>query len=97
MLDAMRASGGTGATVSDREILEAMYALARQEGIFAEPEGAATDAGYRKLMQSGFLKPEERVVLFNTGSGLLTAELVQGEWPVLDPQDSHLADKIEGR
>ena len=97
MLDAMRASEGTGATVSDREILEAMYALARQEGIFAAPEGAATDAGYRKLMQSGFLKPEERVVLFNTGSGLLTAELVQGEWPVLDPQDPHLADKMDGR
>ena len=39
---------------------------------------AATYAGYKKLIASGFLKPEERVVLFNTGSGLLTPELVRG-------------------
>lgn len=74
MLDAMRASGGTGVTVSDQEILDAILAMARLEGVYAAPEGAATYAGYRKLMLSGFLKPEDRVVLFNTGSGLLTPE-----------------------
>lgn len=79
MLDAMRTSGGTGVTVSDQEILEAMYAIARLEGVFAAPEGAATYAGYKKLMEHGFLKPEEKVVLFNTGSGLKTPELVSIE------------------
>ena len=52
--------------------------MARLEGVFAAPEGAATYAGYKKLMESGFLKPEERVVLFNTGSGLKTPELLSG-------------------
>ncbi len=74
MLDAMRTSGGTGVIVSDGEIRDAMYAIARLEGVFAAPEGAATYAGYKKLMETGFLKPEEKVVLFNTGSGLKTPE-----------------------
>ncbi|MBI4788307.1 MAG: threonine synthase [Chloroflexi bacterium] len=94
MLDAMRASGGTGVMVSDQEIVEAMYAMARLEGVFAAPEGAATYAGYKKLMVEGFLKPAETVVLFNTGSGLKTPELVTGEYPVLDPRDPELASKI---
>jgi threonine synthase len=95
MLDAMRASGGTGVAVSDQDILDAMNEIARGEGIFPAPEGAATYAGYTKLIASGFLKPEERVVLFNTGTGLLTPELVRAEFPVLDPRDADLAGKIE--
>lgn len=95
MLDAMRASHGTGVTVSDQKILDAMYDMARLEGIFAAPEGAATYAGYKKLIASGFLKPEEKVVLFNTGSGLLTSELVQGSYATLDPRDPELGKKIK--
>ncbi len=96
ILDAMRASHGTGVTVSDQEILEAMNELARLEGIFAAPEGAATLAGYKKLIADGFIRPEERVVLFNTGSGLLTSELVHGQYPLLDPRDPTLNDKVSG-
>src|SRR5512142_512514 len=95
MLDAMRASGGTGVMVSDQEIVDAMYEMARLEGVFAAPEGAATYAGYKKLIESGFLKPEERIVLFNTASGLKTPELIQGNYPVLDPKDPKLAEKIK--
>ena len=76
MLDAMRASGGTGVTVSDAEIVQAMNEIARAEGLFTAPEGAATYAGYQKLIVSEFLKPTDKVVLFNTGSGLKTPELV---------------------
>ncbi len=94
ILDAMRASGGTGVTVSDQEILDSIHELARTEGIFAAPEGAATYAGYKKLIDAGFLKPEEKVVLFNTGSGLKTAELVEANPPVLDPADPQLSTKI---
>ncbi len=94
MLDAMRASGGTGVTVSDDEILAAMNTMARLEGLFAAPEGAATYAGYRKLITAGWLKPEDRVVLFNTGSGLLTSELVRGQYPVLDPRDPQVNQQI---
>ena len=94
ILDAVLKSGGTAVTVSDAEIVEAMYAIARSEGIFAAPEGAATFAAYKRLIGSGFLKPEDSVVLFNTGSGLKTPELVNGEYPVLDPQDPQVPDKI---
>jgi threonine synthase len=43
---------------------------ARNEGIFAAPEGAASLVAYKKLMANGYLKSSDEVVLFNTGSGL---------------------------
>lgn len=94
IIDAMQASKGTGVLVSDQEILDAIKTLARVEGLFAAPEGAATYAGYRKLIENGFLDPLEKVVLFNTGSGLKTPELVEAEFLVLDPNDPNLAEKI---
>ena len=60
-----------GAAVqSDEEILDATRHWAKLEGIFAAPEGAAALAAYGKLRSTGFFKPEDTVVLFNTGSGL---------------------------
>ena len=76
ILDAIRDSHGTAVSVSDDEILTAMGEVARLEGIFAAPEGAAGYAGYKKLLAQGRLDPAESVVLFNTGSGLKTHELV---------------------
>ncbi len=76
ILDAIRDSHGTAVAVSDDEILVAMGEMARLEGIFAAPEGAAGYAGYKKLLAQGKLDPAESVVLFNTGSGLKTHELV---------------------
>ena len=55
---------------TDEEILEATRHWAKVEGIFAAPEGAACLVAYRKLRATGFFKPEDTVVLFNTGSGL---------------------------
>ena len=75
ILDAIRSSGGTAVAVLDEAILEALDDLAKLEGLFAAPEGAATYAGYRKLLDDGFLSQDENVVLFNTGSGLKTPEL----------------------
>jgi threonine synthase len=75
ILDAVRESNGTAVSVSDDEILAAMAEMARLEGIFAAPEGAATYAGYKKLLANGTLDPAESVVLFQTGSGLKTHEL----------------------
>ena len=77
ILDAIRDSKGMAVSVSDDEILAAMSEMARLEGIFAAPEGAAGYAGYKKLLTQGKLDPAESVVLFNTGSGLKTHELVQ--------------------
>jgi threonine synthase len=87
ILDSVRTSGGTAVAVSDAEILDAMGEMARLEGVFAAPEGAATYAGYKKLLASGFLGPEDSVVLFNTGAGIKTHELVTGSYPVMSPGD----------
>jgi threonine synthase len=56
--------------VSDEAILAAQHQLGKEEGIFSAPEGAATLAGLISLIQKGWVRPDERIVLFNTGSGL---------------------------
>lgn len=63
-------SHGIAVAVSDEAIQAAQSELGRLEGIFAAPEGAATLAALHKLIQQGWVHPEERIVLFNTGSGL---------------------------
>ncbi len=70
ILDILKKSKGTAVSATDGEILEATRHWAKVEGIFAAPEGAACLVAYRKLLASGFFKPEDNVVLFNTGSGL---------------------------
>ena len=77
MLRMLRQTKGTALTVSDAEMLQAGRELAALEGIFAAPEGAATAIGARKLAASGWIKPEETVVLFNTGTGYKYAEAWQ--------------------
>jgi threonine synthase len=70
ILQAVRESGGTAVAVSDDEMAKGQLDLARGEGVFACPEGGATLAAARKLVASGFIRPEDRLVLFNTGTGL---------------------------
>jgi threonine synthase len=70
VLEAVRATRGGGVTVSDREILAAMRALATHHGISASPEGAAPLAALPKLVRTGSLRAGERVLLYNTGTGL---------------------------
>jgi threonine synthase len=70
MLRAIRESGGSAVAVDDSEIVEAQRAMARITGILPALEGAATYAALPHLLRSGFLNGDERVVLFNTGSGL---------------------------
>jgi threonine synthase len=70
ILRAIRESHGTAVAVSDLEIIEAQKELAGKEGLLAAPEGAATWAALKHLVQAGWVSLDERVVLFNTGSGL---------------------------
>jgi threonine synthase len=63
-------SHGTAVAVSDDTILESQKQLARTEGIFAAPEGAATLAALQQLVEKKWVDPSENIVLFNTGSGL---------------------------
>jgi len=81
ILEAVRASGGTALAVSDGELLDAGIQLAREEGIFAAPEGAACVAALEKLLASGFLKAAERIVIYNTGAGLKYLEAYATRFP----------------
>src|SRR5262245_11286827 len=70
ILQALRESGGTAVAVTDAQMAKAQVELARGEGIFACPEGAATLVAAKRLLAEGFLSPSDRVVIFNTASGL---------------------------
>lgn len=70
ILEDIRNSQGTAVAVSDAAILEAQAKIGEKEGIFPAPEGAATYAALSKLVEDKWIQPEERIVLFNTGSGL---------------------------
>jgi threonine synthase len=70
ILDALRASRGTAVSVTDEELIAATREIGAAEGIFCAPEGAACLPALKKLIESGEIDKRERVVLFNTGSGV---------------------------
>jgi threonine synthase len=74
MLRALRETGGTAVAVDDDDIRIALGELAR-EGLWVCPEGAALLPALRRLRESGWVRPGERVVLLNTGAGLLYPEV----------------------
>jgi threonine synthase len=88
MLSAIAETGGCAIAVSDAELLEEMRGLGRLEGAFICPEGAATVAAARKLRESGWLAPDDEVVLLNTGSGLKYPETVDADPAILQPGES---------
>lgn len=69
-LDAIRATGGTAARVTDAEILHAQSLLARTTGIFCEPSAAAALAAAITLRRAGLIAPRDLVVCVATGHGL---------------------------
>jgi threonine synthase len=82
ILEIVRASGGTVVALTDDQIFASLKDWGRNEGLLLSPEGAAATAAYDHLLATGFLKAEDRVVLFNTGSGnkytdVLAAKLKQ--------------------
>jgi threonine synthase len=93
VLEAVRESGGTAIAVSDEEMLSAGVQLASREGIYAAPEGAACVAGACTLLTAGFLKPTDRIVLYNTGSGLKYPEAYSTRFPRTDAGEQ---DKLGG-
>jgi threonine synthase len=76
MLEILRESGGTALAVPDDQILASLKDWALEEGIFLSPEGAAATAAYDHLLETGFLKASDRVVIFNTGSGLKYTDVI---------------------
>jgi threonine synthase len=69
VLDILKQSGGRAVTVSDGDTISAVMEWAQEEGLFAAPEGATCLVAYRKLVAEGFIKSQDKTVIFNTGSG----------------------------
>lgn len=69
ILRALRESNGTAIAVPDSELMEKSNLMGQTQGIFPAPEGGATLAAFLKLKENGWIKADETVVLFNTGSG----------------------------
>jgi threonine synthase len=79
MLDILRKSGGTAIAVADEELLAGVKQINSAEGIFAAPEGGACLPALARLVESGEVGRDERVVMFNTGSGLKYLEAFKSE------------------
>jgi len=89
-LRALRAAtqtNGAYITIPDEEIIEAIANLG-SVGIFAEPAGATAYAGLKKALRGGFIKPEDPIVVLNTGSGLKDVKAAMesvGGAPIIEP------------
>ena len=70
ILRALRESGGRAIAVSDADMVRYMKDLGRYEGISAAPESGAALGALHKLVADGSVKPDDTVVLFNTGGAL---------------------------
>jgi len=86
VLNSARDSGGKCIAVSDEEIMDGVSDIGKHEGLFACPEGAATYAALKKMLAEGSVDHDERVVLFNTGSGLKYTSLFEVDAPIVDPK-----------
>ncbi|QUL98242.1 MAG: threonine synthase [Candidatus Fermentithermobacillus carboniphilus] len=98
-LRAVRESQGTMVSVSDGEILSAIRELACNTGVFAEPAGAASFAGFRKMALSGQLRQDETAVVVVTGNGLKdisSARKAVGD-PIVSPPDIEAFVRILSR
>ena len=76
VIQSVKATGGTGAAVSDTEIVNAIRLLAETEGIFTEPAGGTTLAAAIALIERGVIPRDESIVVCVTGNGYKTAEVV---------------------
>ena len=95
ILDAVRASGGTALTVTDAEMMDGVRYAATSEGMFVSPEAGAAVIGTKKLRESGFLQPDDEIVIFSTGSGLKHTDLIHAQYAVLDPGAPDLQASID--
>ena len=85
VLRAIAETEGSAVAVTDAAILAAVERVARIEGLFICPEGAATVAALPALLRTGVLRSQDRVVILNTGSGLKYPQTIHASFPVLAP------------
>ena len=79
---------GCAVAVSDENIMKAVKTIASKEGLFICPEGAATFYAAIQLVDKGWIKSDETVVLLNTGCGLKYTDSLKVDVPILNPGDN---------
>jgi threonine synthase len=96
-LTAIRTTKGVATAVPDEDILEAELHMASTEGIFAEPTGVTSLAGYIDLVETGTISRDDNVVVLLTGNGLkdvsATARLF-GKTPTISPTIGELENAV---
>ncbi|MDR6224370.1 threonine synthase [Desmospora profundinema] len=88
VLEAIYRTNGMAISVSDERLLAEQRRIARQEGIFVCPEGAAAFAAVRELRNQGWIRPDHTVVCLNTGMGIKYSEIIEVEATLLQPDDT---------
>jgi threonine synthase len=84
ILDAVRESGGTAIAVDEQRLREWMRLAVSTEGIAICPETAACVGAAENLAARGWIRPDERVVIFNTGAAQKYVEAIADEPPQID-------------
>jgi threonine synthase len=77
ILDAVYRSGGSAVAVSDEETVATVYEIAKTEGLFICPEGAAAFAALRHLLSEGKIGESDTVLVFNTAAGIKYPEIIK--------------------
>jgi threonine synthase len=93
ILDIVRQSGGLTLDFEDAQIRTSLLDWARQEGLLLSPAGAAATAASDHLITSGWLSPEEKVVIFDTGTGLNHADVIATALQLASPSAATAAEK----
>lgn len=88
VLEAVYETNGCAVRVNDRDTLRDQKELAREEGLFVCPEGATVLTAIKQLMAKDWIGSQEKIVLLNTGIGLKYPQLIEQDFPVLEPGDS---------
>jgi threonine synthase len=94
ILDVVRKSGGTVVDLPDETILDSLLDWSHHEGLLLSPEGAAATAAHDQLIETGFLKPSDRVVIFNTGAGLKYVDMIAEAMGVTRPDTTKLPERV---
>ena len=76
ILDAVYKSGGSAVAVSDEETTASVYEIAKTEGLFICPEGAAAFASLRYLLSQGSIGESDTVLVFNTAAGIKYPDII---------------------
>jgi len=96
MLDILRKSHGTAMTVTDVELMQGVEELARYQGLHCAPEGGAIWIAARRLKDTGWIRHDETVVLFNTGAAVKYNHLLKCENALkLDHKNPQALDAVE--